>query len=279
MADNCTYTDLAGRVKTRARKNVRDSSGFFECVHFFRSIPGRAGTKCTPEGISHVLLSCIAMLLLLEDLTRDVVRLCARRTTRRACAGVVCVSDLRVQTDCGRNKEGRRHDREHSADTDCPLVHLQCAREILAESLSLILSTRSVSGNERRKKKSFVVVVCIQQAQQSEERDAERGGASADMQSASAGSLSLIFFYSLAPVPLCRYAPSSSLAVWTLISRRKIGQDGVCVCVRETRLCIKEDRKRGTKKEMTKYAYLLSRAVPPVYAPRVVGEEKKTICK
>lgn len=218
MADNhCTYTDLAGRVTRARKKNVREKRGFFECVYFLRFLPGRAGTKCTPEGISHVLLSCTAMLLLRQDLTRDVVRLCARGTTRELgalvrvfCACVIYACRLiadKKQRERVEDTVANTARKKKRLPTRPPAMRASNPSRV---SLETLLSTRSVSADERKKKLRHRRV---QQAQESEETEAVRGGLHRPTRSLhqQVRYLSMIhfvlIFYSLASVSLSRYNP------------------------------------------------------------------------
>lgn len=198
------------------------------------------------------LLSCTAMLLLLQDLTRDVVRLCARSSRPlntgelgarlRGCC--VCVCGLRAceliadtKRRAGRGTRSRRQRGEKGKTAHSSICNARAKSQPS-------LYTPFYSLSQRRQ--NFVIVVYTGTRVGGDRGSVEVGFAGrhgvlkGPSQSASAGSLSLhdtfcsmiiIFFF----VRLCLTLsfPHHLLAVWNPIRRRKSAKTvcDVCVCV------------------------------------------------
>lgn len=113
--------------------------------------------------------------------------------TRRACAGVLCVCDLRVQTHCGQKtkREGRRHGREYSAEKEKTAHSSTCNARVKSQP-SLSSNTPFYSLSQRRRKKEKASSSsCTTSTRVGGDRGCKRRASPADTQSASAGSLSL----------------------------------------------------------------------------------------
>lgn len=230
------------------------------------------------------------MLLLLQDLTRDVVRLCARssrpRNTRElgALVRVLCACVVYARANSLRTQREERvgaHGREDSAEKKTAHSSICNARAKSQPSLY----TPFYSLSQRRQ--NFVIVVYTGTRVGGDRGTVEVGFAGrhgvlkGPSQSASAGSLSLhdtfcsiiIIFVRLC---LTLSYPHHLLAVWNPIRRRKSAKTvcDVCVCVRERDSIVYKRRQKTRKKKNDKKRLPVVASRAALYAPRVAGEEE-----
>lgn len=181
MADNCTYTDLAGRRLARATREREKKTawhGFHPSVLvcFRRFIPGRAGTahqkkNARPDGFISHDCSAVPPCCCFFKTSRAMWFGCGApaehekkklgNSARFLCGCCVACCDLRVRTHLRTHKDRARQEaqsRRQRGHRDCPLDHPATRALKSKPSLSVHSFLLAQSSPTKEKKKCVIVV-------------------------------------------------------------------------------------------------------------------------